>query len=153
MFLSLRFWVKWIHSDSQKYQITSLKPCKVKPNRKNLNKGKGVQFALLILPQKYMSYGKSLRWRIIILWTSFLKVEAGKDFINKSAKLSLDLIYLISIFFLRLKLMSIKELWWDMFCFVPFNIVSSKLSDAGGIIFKQYYWTIYLQSHIYSWLA
>ena len=58
---------------------------------KNLSEGKRVQFALTS-PQKYMSYDKSLRCRIPILWTSFLKVEAGKDFVNKFAKLSLDLI-------------------------------------------------------------
>jgi hypothetical protein len=30
-----------------------------------------------------------------------------------------------------------------MFCFFSFNAASSKLSDAGGIIFKQYYETIF----------
>ena len=69
---------------TKKYQITSLKPCKVKPNGKNLSEEKRIQF-VLTSPQKYMSYEKSLRWCIPILWTSFLKVEASKDFVNKFA--------------------------------------------------------------------
>jgi hypothetical protein len=64
---------------------------------KNLSKEKKIQF-ILTSPQKYMSYNKFLRWRVPILWTSFLKVEADKDFVNKSTKLSLDLICLKSIF-------------------------------------------------------
>jgi len=45
---------------TKKYQNTSLKPCKVKPNGKNLSEEKRIQFALTS-PQKYMSYEKSLR--------------------------------------------------------------------------------------------
>jgi hypothetical protein len=81
----------------KKCQIVLLKPCKVKPDVKILSEGKIVQFALTS-PQKYMFYDKSLRWHIPILRTCFLKVDAGKNFINKSANLSLHLICLISNF-------------------------------------------------------
>ena len=66
-----------------------------------------------------------------------LNVQEGKDFVNKSASLSPDCtcFTLMSPFFLEF--VSVEELWIYVFHPVAFDVASSELCYAGGIVFIQ----------------
>jgi len=63
----------------------------------NLNEGKRVQYVNLLMTcspgwyKLYFQHVTSLRWRIPILCISFLNVDVGNAFVNRSARFSLDI--------------------------------------------------------------